>query len=416
MIADLIPDRGPGRIVVGTLLVNSIGTGAYLAAGVLFFTRAVGFDATTVGAMLGVGGVAALAASSPLGYLSDRCGPRRLAIILCVVESIAMAGLIFVRSPWQLAVVSAIVLTGEQSSRTVRNVIVGRIGGARQTRLRAQARAVANLGMAVGGGLAALALLADSSPAYLAVLVANSVTFLVAAAMLTRLPHYPPVTLPRGGRRLPVLRDWRFGVVVGLYAVMSLQVAVLSVVVPLWITTATNAPPWLAAASVVINTVVVVRFQVRASAPVVDPVSAGRSMRRAGVAFLASALLFAVSAQDTAWAAAALIIVAIVIYTVGELWQAAAGFELAHSLAPAHAAGQYQGLFDLGAAASRAVAPAVLIALCIDGGWGGWLAYGALLLVAGLLTPHAIRLTSRADGDGPSLPRSPVRADSTSSA
>jgi hypothetical protein len=391
VFADLIPARGPGRLVVLTLLITSLGTGVYLAVGVLYFSRVVGFSTTTVAAMVSIGGVLALAASSPLGYLADRFGPRRLAVNLCLLEAIAMACLIFVRSPWQLAAVSAFLLTGEQGSRTVRNVILSRIGGQRQVRLRAQGWAAGNLGLTAGGALAGGILFFVSGPSSAFVLVANSLGFLVTAVMLTRLPSYPPVPLPPGGRRLPVLRDWRFALVVGLYNVMSLQVVMLAVVVPLWITTATQAPTWLAAVAVVINTVIVVRFQVRAGASVIDPRTAGHSMRRAGVAFFASALLFAASAHQSAWTAALLIVGAMVVYTVGELWQAVAGFELSYSLAPPHAVGQYQGFFDLGASTMRAVAPAVLIASCVNGGWLGWLTYGALLLIAGFLAPFAVR-------------------------
>ncbi|MEU0007322.1 hypothetical protein ABZ079_24350 [Streptomyces sp. NPDC006314] len=53
----------------------------------------------------------------------------------------------------------------------------------------------------------------------------------------------------------------------------------------------------------------------------------------------------------------------------GELWHAAAGFEVSFALAPDHATGQYLGVFGLGAGLAEAFGPGLLIALRIT--WGG---------------------------------------------
>jgi hypothetical protein len=90
-----------------------------------------------------------------------------------------------------------------------------------------------------------------------------------------------------------------------------------------------------------------------------------------------------------------LLITAVVIHTVGELWHAAAGFEASFALAPRHATGQYLGVFGLGAGLAEAFGPGLLIALCITWGRPGWYVVGALFLLTGLAAPPAVRQAPR---------------------
>jgi MFS family permease len=83
------------------------------------------------------------------------------------------------------------------------------------------------------------------------------------------------------------------------------------------------------------------------------------------------------------------------VYTFGEIWHAAASFELAFGLALPHAQGQYAGAFSLGQGVANAAGPAILTALCLDHGLPGWLVLGALLMGLGLLMPCVVRWTQR---------------------
>jgi dipeptide/tripeptide permease len=143
------------------------------------------------------------------------------------------------------------------------------------------------------------------------------------------------------------------------------------------------------------GTAIVVVFQVRASRSVDSPAAGGRAYRRAGATFLVSCALVSLSAGVPAWAAVTLLLTAVVIHTVGELWHAAAGFEVSFALAPAHATGQYLGVFGLGAGLAEAVGPALLIALCITWGRPGWYAVGLLFALTGLAVPPAVHWAER---------------------
>ncbi|MDX3533068.1 hypothetical protein PV721_01515 [Streptomyces sp. MB09-01] len=112
------------------------------------------------------------------------------------------------------------------------------------------------------------------------------------------------------------------------------------------------------------------------------------------MAFLVSCSLISLSGGIPAWAAATLLLTAVVLHTVGELWHAA-GFEVSFALAPQHATGQYLGVFGLGAGLTEASGPALLISLCITWGRPGWYVVGVLFALTGLAAPPAVRWAQR---------------------
>src|SRR4029079_13633688 len=135
----------------------------------------------------------------------------------------------------------------------------------------------------------------------------------------------------------------------------------------------------------------VVALQVRASRGIDSPVAGGGAYRRAGGAFLISCSLVPLFDGLPGWAGAALLIAAVVIHTVGELWHSAAGFEVSFALAPAHATGQYLGGFGLGTGLAETLVPTLLISLCVTWGRPGWYVVGALFALTGLAAPLAVR-------------------------
>jgi hypothetical protein len=188
---------------------------------------------------------------------------------------------------------------------------------------------------------------------------------------------------------------------------MTIQFKVLTVALPLWLVGATTAPRWLISGMMLVGTLIVVLFQVRASRGIDSPKAGGFAYRRAGFAFLVACGLIALAAGVPSWAAVLLLVVAVVIHRVGELWHAAAGFEVSFALAPTYATGQYLGVFLLGAGLAEAFGPALLIWLCLGWGRPGWFVAGGLFALAGAVMPRAVRWA----GTDPTLGRqAPIRA------
>jgi MFS family permease len=282
-----------------------------------------------------------------------------------------------------------------QGGRTLRSVLTARVAGPERQRLRAYTRSVANIAMGLGALVAGVAIQVDTRAAYLAVIVGNAISFIVSAGIVARLPGYPPIPAPAGGSRLPVLRNLPYMTITVLNLVMTFQYGVIAIALPLWVVQETQAPRATVAAVFLISAALVALLQIRVGQGVEDVAGAARMMRRAGVVFLLSCSAFALTGELSAlWATLALLAIT-ALHTVGELWHAAAVFELSYQLAPDHAQGEYQGVFALGVGASDALAPALITFLCLVQAPQGWFALGALLALTGLLVPPVARWAGR---------------------
>jgi hypothetical protein len=174
-----------------------------------------------------------------------------------------------------------------------------------------------------------------------------------------------------------------------------MQYLVLALLLPVWVVFHTNAPRWTVSAFVIINTIIVVLFQVRVGKTVQTIMQGGAAYRRAGVLFLASCSAMGLAAGLPAWAALLLLAGAVVVHTLGELWQSSGMFALDFGLAPPHAQGQYQGLVSMGNFAGQALSPFVLIGVVLSGGRLGFVLLGAWFALLGLAAPAVARWGER---------------------
>ena len=391
----LVPDTRPQRILALATFVNMIGSGVFMVTAALFFTRVVGLPLAQVGLGMGVAAGAGLLAGVPVGHLADRRGPREVYLGMLVIQGAAMGALLVVRSFWLVLVVLCVGEPARSAGGAARGPLVRGIGGDDLPRYRAYLRSVANLAGSCAAIATGFAVQFDSRPAYLALVLANALSFVAAAAVVAALPALPPVPAPPRAGRWTALRDRGYVAVTVLDGVMSIHHQVLLFALPLWIVGHTDAPRWLVGATALANTALVVLLQVRASRGVDSSDAAGRAVRRAGVAFLAGMAVVAATATLPTWLAVAGIGLGVCVHTVGELWHTAGSMELRFSLAPAHAQGQYMGVFGFGAGLANVVAPTVLALCCITWGAPGWLLLGGVFLVVGLATPEVVRRAQR---------------------
>lgn len=391
----LLPEKGPARLLTAATLLTMTGYGIYVTAGVLYFTRAVHLPASQVGIGLTVAGAVSLAAGMPVGHLADRRGARAVYALTLALGALSMAGLCLARDFWAFLAFAGLGAVAQSAIPGARGPLVQEYGGARPAEFRGYLRAVTNLGISVGALLAGWAAAADTRPAYVLVIAASAGMYAVAAVAVLFLPHLAP-RHSGAGPRWVALRDRPYLVLTVLDGVMAIQYRVLSVAVPLWLVAHADAPKWTVSMVILVNTAIVVLFQVRASRAVTTPAAGGRAFRHAGFAFLAAAVLISFTGDTPRWLTLALLATAAVVHTVGELWHAAAGFELSFALAPEDSVGQYQGLFGMGLGLGLAVGPALLIALCVQWGRPGWWVAGALLTLTGLAVPPIVRWGERA--------------------
>lgn len=391
----LVPDAGPQRTLTVATLVNTIGNGVYMTAGVLYFTRVVGLPAVQVGLGLSVAGIVSLLVGLPAGHLADRRGARGAYTFALVLAGLAMAAFVLVDHLWSFMIVACLSAAAHASLPPTRAPLIRRYGGDRPQRFRAYLRSVTNLGTSVGALVAGWAVHVDTELAYVLLIAGNAASFAACAVIVRRLPPTPPEPVTESGPRWVALRDRPYALLSALDGIMNIQFLTLTVALPLWLVNATSAPRWLVGVAFAINTMLVVLFQVRVGRDVDTPRSGGFSIRRAGFTFFVSCALFSLAAGTTPLVAAVLLAGGVVIHTIGELWHAAGQFELSYGLAPAHAQGQYVGVFSMGNGVAESIGPVLLTVLCIEWGRPGWFVVGAMFAVTGLTLPFVVRWAER---------------------
>jgi MFS family permease len=382
-----LPDPGPLRTLTKATLANTIGNGLYYTVEVIFFTRSVGLSVHRVALGLGIAAVAGLLVSIPAGHQADRFDPRVIVGVATAGEGAVMACFTLVHSfvPFLLLGIVAGALGGANGA--ARAALMGRFGqGEERVRIRAYQRAVTNLGMSFGIVLSGVGLALDTRSAYVAMVLGNALTFLVAAAFVLRLPPMTPVAPAEGQRRAPmtvVLRDRRYLLASVLNGLFAIHFIIQSVALPLWILDDTRAPRWWVAVLLVINTLMVITLQVRTSRGSGDVVRAARIFLRSGVLIAVACVLYSLASGLNPVLACSVLVLAMAAHTFGELFSSGASWGVGYGLARDDLQGQYQGAFSLGWGISGVIGPSLVTATAISLGRVGWLILAGLFLVVG---------------------------------
>lgn len=392
----VLPQTYAARVMALATLIMTTGNGIYTVVAVLYFTRIVGLSPTEVGIGLSIAGTCGLLSGVPMGHLGDRVGGRELIIVLLAIGTVAAAAAAFVETYWQFVLQASVLAVFDRGSAAVRaGLIAATETGPERIRTRAYLRSITNIGLAVGAGGAALALIYDTREAYTVVIAVNAASYLLTALVFRSYPHIRAIPREQGAPITQVFRDAPYVVMTALMAAMAIQYAILDVGIPLWVDNYTSAPRWTVSLLFVINTVVIILFQVAVSRRVESVALAARVISFSGIVFWLACVLFALSeGRPTGWAIT-LLVAAGLVHVVGELLQAAAQFCLGQELAAEHAQGQYQGLFSTGFSLSTMLAPTVITLLPIKFGAPGWWVLGGIFVALGALLLPAVAWAQR---------------------
>ncbi|MFF8835631.1 MFS transporter [Streptomyces sp. NPDC015130] len=383
--------NGPERVLVAASFVNRVGNGLFNAASALYFTLVVGLPAVQVGAALTIAGVIGLGAGIPGGHLADRRGARVIMMTALAVQAVSMAALVLVESWAALTVIATVDQIAAAVGGAAWGALVVRVGGERPALFRAKLRTFVNLGVILGTLGAGLALAVDTRGAYVTLILGNAASFALCAVLLLLLPRYPVLPAPPQRRRWLVFADRPFLTFTALYGAMGLQYPVVSLLLPIWISEHTEAPRWTVAALFGVNSAFCVLMQTRIGSRIETLNDGGRAFRTAGLLFLVSCPMMALAAYAPVWAAAGLVLAAIFVHSLAEVWESSAAFALGFGLAPDHAQGQYQGVFGLGFNAGQALAPAILTTVVLGLGTTGWLLLASFFALLGAAGPPLAR-------------------------
>lgn len=389
--------RGPLASIQLASVVLSLGRGAWFTCWALFFTHSLGLTASQFGIGITAAGVVGLFLGVPAGYLADRFGAKETLILLGVAEGLAILSYVVITGFLPIVLVTCIVIASERAIPGIRIALIAGLAS-ESDRLSAisRNRAVAQVGVMVGAVLGGFILALNTHGAYLTMVLMFGIAELLCAALILRVPHVQTLRDRKVKRKMLVFKDRPFLLITLFSGILALNWGMIDSGVPLWIGSHAPAPLWIMGVLTVISALFTMLYQLKVSRKADTVAKAGRVGLRSGVFLAVSCVVFALSYHMSGIFAAAIMLVAMAPYMVGELTFVASGWGLSTALTTDEAHGEYQGMFATGQAAAMIIAPGVMALLLVNFAVAGWLALGALYLVAGAGTLMASKWALRA--------------------
>ena len=387
------PDVGRHRRFVSALGIDALGGGIWMPLSMLYFLRQTDLTLVELGLVMTVANLAVTPLVPYVGRLVDRVGPKSVMQSGNVIQAASFAAYPFVDSMLTVGIALGVSTVGRTMFWGSNGPLITQIT---QPGEREQwfgfVQAMRNAGMGVGGLLAGLALSIGTDAAYDAVVIANAASFVVAFLFMTGVtaggrPEIKPGST--GGRGL-VLRDRGYRWLVLAVFGYALTEMTLNVAMPVYFADLLGLPAWVPGAVFVINTVMIGLGQ----GLVVRSMTGAIRVRVVllAITFTASSfvLMYAADAVSIGLGTA-VVLIAAVIYTIGELMAGPVLGALSAEAAPDEHRGRYMSVVQLAWNISGAVAP-LLYATLLDGGslaiWGG------AIVLCGLWAAVSLRMAA----------------------
>lgn len=377
------------RILMLATFVMTLGRGVFLALTVLYFTLVVGLSATEIALVLTVASAVGAAGSLFGGVLADALSARRLIVLFEILAGAALIAYVMVDSFWMVMLVASIYTGSNMAAHTVRAAIIARaFDGSARVGARAILRTVTNIGIAVGGATAGIALIAGTGESFrLTMVIAGAVILLSTLPLLLLPARVNAARVDDAQQKLAPAsgpspyRDSRYLTLTALTGIFGLNFSLMEIGLPLWVLHSTQAPLAMVSVLLVVNTVLVILFQIPLSRGTHDIRHAGRVTAIAGVLMAAACLIYAASAGVSPWLAVVFLLIAGISHTFAEVLSSAGSWGLSFELANPERAGAYQGVFNLGWSVQGMIAP-LIITLAVTNGMLGWVLLGVVFLIS----------------------------------
>jgi Major Facilitator Superfamily len=389
----MIPATRGGRILAAGAMVDSFGSGLFLAAATLYFVGLVHLPAPQVAAALSAGAVCGLVSPLLVGAIADRRGAVRVYVAVLMSRCLISAAFPLVHDVAGFLVLTCLLMAADRPCSPLLQIIVSTVAGpVERTHTLATMRAARNIGVTAGLLVAGLLVATRTRAAFNAIFLADAVSYLVIARMVglaIRAARGSP-SLDAGRDAVPAaasaLRNPRFLLFTAANGVLSLYDSILVAMLPIWVIQRTVLPHDWIPVLLAVNTVLTVLLQGYVARFARTVGGALRLIWCTAFALMTGCALFAFAQRSPLVLAIVLATGAVIATTLAENTHAAAGWELSDALAPPAARARYLGVFSMGLSGQRIVGPVLLVAVLLPlGGWGWGVLIPLFAMSAGIV-------------------------------
>lgn len=375
-----------GRIALLCALgIDNFGSGLFLPLPLVYVTQVVGLPLAMAGSAVTLGTVSGLAAPPLAGRLVERVGPR-IVVVTALLMQAAGTGVYLVADGVRLVIAGAVLLAaGQQLFYSSLFALIADVAGdVPKDRPFAESGMVRAGSFGLGGLVAAGLLTCLGAVGYQVALVADAVTFLVAALMLVTFvrlgkPHQCPRERPAR-----VLRNRPYVELIVVSGLFGLSLDFFLIGTPVFVLDQLHGPVWLPGALLALLTVLTsvggtLALRLTAGLTRIGAMRAGSALFAAWCGFSLGVLLVPPGWQVPYLLAATLV------FAAGDLVFGPRSGALAEAAAPPAARGRYLAAYQYAYTVAQVLAPAVVAMFSVSA-WLPWVLVGvcACLAVAGL--------------------------------
>jgi MFS family permease len=407
--ADLFQIRAAGaaapsrQALLTAVVIDAVTGGAFFPLVFLYLSASTALPVASIGLLLSAGGFAALLFNPLTGTVVDRIGAGRTLLVANVLAAVGFAGLFRVSSVLQLGGAIALVSLSQRLYWSAWPVFLAEQvpAGAALDRWFGLVNAVKSGALGLGSAAAAV-LLAVGTAEDLRLLVALAVLGSLACALVLRGPVARTLrrtarAAQRGDARAAarggwgvVLADRPYLAITASHTALTFAWLLLGLALPMYLVTGLGLPPWLPSAALALNTALTVLLQQRVTARLQGWRRTRAILLGTGAFVLAFALLGLVAvlpaaSPDTGLVlVAAVLLVAVALYALGEMAVGPAASALAVELSPVPLRGRYSALFQTSWTLSSVTGPVAIGLLLTWSSTGLWVVMGAVVALGGL--------------------------------
>lgn len=377
-----LPDTTGQRTFLVTMVVDTLGSGAFFPFTLLYFSITTDLSLTAIGLGLSVANLLSVPFGPWFGGLTDRHGARPVCLLSNVLRAIGLLAYVAVGSFPALVAASLVVSVGDRAFWGSYGTLVGEVAapGERQ-RWFGLLMSLRNLGLGLGGlaGGVLVGIGGTRGPHAMALL--DGLSFAVCAVLLTRVR-----TRREPGRREPAPGAWRAVLADAGYRRLVLANVFLTSgllvlgFLPVYVVKTLGLPGWLSGTVFTLNCLLIVLLQTSSVAVTERHLRTRMLVVAAGLLASSSALFLLASAVPRAVAVGA-VLLGCVVYTFGEIVYSPAADALAAEAAPDELRGRYLAVYQLSWTTSVTAGPLLVGSLLDAGALPLWAVMAALVAV-----------------------------------